>query len=95
MWYGYYKTQKYLLNIEINVIQNCGGAYNEMRREIRVRMFTESKEPSMSTKVAIENSLLLKEWYIFPMNDERHSIVPFPFLKAKRLSSKRELDSNH
>jgi hypothetical protein len=49
----------------------------------------------MSTKVATKNSLLLKEWYIFPMNDERHSIVPLPFLKAKRLSDRKELDSNH
>lgn len=62
---------------------------------MRVRILTESKAPRISTKLATKNSLLLKEWYMFSMNDERHSIVPLPFLKAKRLSGRKELDSNH
>jgi len=80
---------------DYNVLQNCLGACRELMCEIRVRMLTESKAPRISTKVAKNNSLLLKEWYIFPMNDKRHSSVPLPFLKAKRLSGRKEFDSNH
>jgi len=58
-------------------------------------MLTESKAPRMSMEVAKKNSLLLREWYMFPVKEERHSVVPLPFLKEKRLSGRIELFSNH
>jgi hypothetical protein len=46
-------------------------------------------------KVAIKNSLLLKERYILSMKVERYSMVPKPFLMAKRFGGKIELDSSY
>lgn len=77
------------------ILQNLGGICRDKSWETKVGILTESNAPRMSTKVATKNSLSLKEWYILPIKVERHSIVPIPFLNAKRFEGKIELCSNH
>lgn len=52
-------------------MQKEKGTCNEIRWATMLEKFTESKAPQMSIKVVTKNSMLLKAWYICPMEVER------------------------